>query len=37
MISGRHINPHIQAWAEPLEEAVWREFAAAMDGNDASD
>ena len=32
LISGRHINPQVHAWAEPRAHALWLEFQAAMHG-----
>lgn len=34
--AGRHINPHVHAWAEPRAAALWAEFREAMHGTDYS-
>lgn len=34
LISGRHINPHVHAWAEPRARQLWREFRQVMHGTD---
>ncbi|NZA26575.1 hypothetical protein H0E84_09275 [Luteimonas sp. SJ-92] len=32
--TGRHINQHVHAWAEPRAAGLWAEFAQMMDGSD---
>ena len=32
LASGRHINPHVHAWAEPRARTLWAEFAARRHG-----
>lgn len=32
--TGRHINRHVHAWAEPRAAGLWAEFRQAMDGSD---
>lgn len=32
--AGRHINPHVHAWAEPRAAGLWAEFREAMHGTD---
>lgn len=34
LVTGRNINEHVHAWADPREAALWEEFRAAMDGYD---
>lgn len=34
--SGRHINPHVHAWAEPRAAELWSEFRERMHGDDNS-
>lgn len=34
LVTGRNINDHVPAWADPCEREVWQEFQAAMDGRD---
>jgi len=34
LVTGRNINDHVHAWANPREREVWQEFRAAMDGRD---
>jgi len=35
LISGRHINAHVHAYANPREAELWREFQGKMHGQDA--
>jgi hypothetical protein len=34
LVTGRNINEHVHAWANPREQELWREFSAAMHGTD---
>jgi hypothetical protein len=34
LVTGRNINDHVHAWANPRERELWQEFRAAMDGRD---
>jgi len=34
LVTGRNINDHVHAWADPREREVWEEFRAAMNGRD---
>jgi hypothetical protein len=36
LISGRHINEHVHAWALPREHEIWQKFEAAMDQTETS-
>lgn len=36
LISGGHVNPHLHAYGNPIEEQLWNEFKLAMRGTDAS-
>ena len=36
LLIGRHINPHIHAWALPREAELWTEFRQVMHGKDGS-
>jgi hypothetical protein len=36
LISGRHINAHVHAYANPREAELWREFQGRMHGKDAA-
>lgn len=34
LVTGRNINDHVHAWANPREHEVWEEFRRAMDGRE---
>lgn len=36
LISGKHINNHVHAWANPREQELWREFSGRMNEEDTS-